>query len=70
MRLSPSSRLLWLGMLHLSFESNECFVQGSVKELSSRFGLCDKTFQKAVGELETSNLLYRPKVKTSLGANS
>ncbi|MGR5144452.1 hypothetical protein ACQKPX_22610 [Photobacterium sp. DNB23_23_1] len=26
--------------------------------------------KKAVGELETSNLLYRPKVKTSLGANS
>ncbi|AJR09791.1 hypothetical protein H744_2c3147 [Photobacterium gaetbulicola Gung47] len=69
-RLSPSSRLLWLGMVYLSFESSERFVRGSVKVLCSRLGLCDKTFLKAVEELETKNLLTRSKVKTSLGANS
>ncbi len=59
-----------MGLLYLASESSNICVQGSVRNICDHLGLCDKTFKKAVEELQIYSLLYLSDTKTNLGANS
>ncbi|UTW02910.1 hypothetical protein KDX31_16485 [Amphritea atlantica] len=68
--LSTASRFVWIGLNHLAYEQNNTCIEGSVKSIGNRLGLCDRTFKKAIEELRKARLLTLINMKTNLGANS
>lgn len=68
--LSPASRLVWIALRDLAFSQSTDCLEGSVRSICTQLGLCDKTFKKAVDELQKNQLLTLRKIQTGLGAHS
>lgn len=68
--LSPASRLVWIALQDLASSQSRLFVEGGVRNICKHLNLCDKTFKKAVDELQKNRLLTLREAQTSLGAHS
>jgi hypothetical protein len=68
--LSPKARLIWLIVIRQAQEFEDFRLIGTVDEICSKTGLCDRTFKIAVDELLKLGLMKRYKRTTDLGAKS